>query len=72
MVLCPECGNIAYRNSYFGVVYCHSCGWRSPLERLDMRESRGRFSLARKRRKETHSSAQGKRRFIEEPAGTHA
>jgi uncharacterized Zn finger protein (UPF0148 family) len=35
MLMCLECGGIAYRNSYFGTVTCQSCGWRVSIEEYE-------------------------------------
>ena len=35
MLMCLECGGIAYRNSYFGTVTCQSCGWRVSIKEYE-------------------------------------
>jgi uncharacterized Zn finger protein (UPF0148 family) len=35
MLMCLECGGIAYRNSYFGTVTCRSCGWRVSIKEYE-------------------------------------
>ena len=27
IIICPECGDLAYYNSYFGTYICESCAW---------------------------------------------
>lgn len=27
VIVCPECKNLVYFNSYFGAYICQSCGW---------------------------------------------
>ena len=39
MLMCLECGGIAYKNSYFGVVTCQSCGWRVSIKEYEELEN---------------------------------
>ena len=39
MLMCLECGGIAYRNSYFGIVTCQSCGWRVSIKEYEELEN---------------------------------
>lgn len=35
MEMCPQCGSIAYRNAYHGVIQCHSCNWICSIKEYD-------------------------------------
>jgi len=39
MLMCLECGGIAYKNSYFGVATCQSCGWRVSIKEYEELEN---------------------------------
>jgi len=39
MLMCLECGGIAYRNSYFGTVTCQSCGWKVSIKEYEELEN---------------------------------
>jgi len=35
MLMCPKCGGIAYRNSYFGRITCQACGWKTTIDQYE-------------------------------------
>jgi uncharacterized Zn finger protein (UPF0148 family) len=39
MLMCPKCGGIAYRNSYFDTVTCQSCGWKVSIKEYEELEN---------------------------------
>ena len=46
MLMCPECGGIAYRNSYFGTITCQSCGWKVSIkEYKEVSEMNDKFQV---------------------------
>lgn len=35
MKVCPNCGKVAFFNSYFNAYMCNYCGWENRLKRHD-------------------------------------
>lgn len=52
MKICPECGGIAFYNSYFGAYFCNSCNWKLKVSNKPRQTSGKTFDYRTIRKKD--------------------